>query len=608
MFKLFRRRNAAPVPAKLKAAIFFVLLILSVPSLRAAEDFLEPEVAFKFSAKMLDAKTAEVTYAIADGYYMYREHFKFRAEGAKLGAPVFPAGRVKYDETFQKDVETYRHLVSVRLPVDAAGVFTLISSGQGCAEKGLCYPPMESRISLTPPAPGAVQGAIEALKQGASDARTPRAAPMSTGQTDADTGVFEAAIKGGRLLVILPLFFLGGLALSLTPCVLPMVPILSSIIVGEGSAVSRWRGFTLSATYSFGMAVVYTVLGLAAGWIGEGLAASFQNPWVLGGFALLIALLALSMFDIYQLQMPPAIQHRLMRASDQQAAGKLAGVFAMGAFSGLIIGPCVAAPLIGVLVFISQTHDAVLGASALFATAVGMSVPLLLVGLSAGWLLPRAGPWMEAIKRFFGVVLLGVALWMASPLIPANMQMLAWAALGVGYGAYLLFNKRWGGISKGFGVLFALFGIVQLVGAASGGHDALAPLAHLTAKPEKKAEFVRVKSLAELDAVLAAAPGKTAMLDFYADWCVSCKEMEKLTFSDPHIQQKFAGMVLLQADVTANNDNDKALLRRFKLFGPPGIIFFDKSGREIDGGRVVGYQDADKFASSLDRIFHQSAG
>lgn len=643
MFNLFvqfvAKSGIGQASRQLKAALLFIALLIAAPWSFAADDFLEPDVAFKFSAKMVDAKTAEVTYAIADGYYMYREHFKFRVEGAKLGTPVYPAGIVHFDETFQKNVETYHHTVSVRLPVDANGAFTLFSTGQGCAEKGLCYPPQESKIKLTPPANAGAQGSIDGTKQGGdgggkqqlAEAKAPavsvapsgasivtvpptntaevRALPVTpapvaaaTPQSDAETGVFESAIKGGNLLVILPLFFLGGLALSLTPCVLPMVPILSSIIVGEGSDVTRRRGFTLSVAYSLGMAIVYTALGLTAGWIGEGLAASFQNPWVLGAFGLLIAILALSMFDVYQLQMPPAIQQRLMQASDKQAAGKLAGVFVMGALSGLIIGPCVAAPLIGILVFISQTHNALLGGSALFVTAAGMSVPLLLVGVSAGWLLPRAGVWMDAIKRFFGVLLLGVALWMVAPVIPVNVQMFGWAAIGVCYGAYLLFSKRWGGLSKAFGVAFALFGVVQLVGATTGARDVLAPLAQLTGQQESKTGFVRVKSVAELDAALAKAPGKTAMLDFYADWCVSCKEMEKLTFSDAHIQAKFSDMVLLQADVTANNDDDKALLKRFNLFGPPGIIFFDKSGREIAGGRVIGYQDAEKFGSSLARI------
>lgn len=603
MVDLFRHRMAA-----LRAAIFLLLCILSGSMSWAAEDFLDPAAAFKFSARMIDAKTAEVNYAIADGYYMYREHFSFRVEGAKLGAPAFPTGQVKFDETFQKNVETYRHSVSIRLPVETDTAFTLIATGQGCAEKGLCYPPMESQVTLNPVADTQIQNttALSAQSTGAGGlalTATPLAIaePVSGMQTDADSGLFEKAIKGGNFLVIVPLFFLGGLALSLTPCVLPMVPILSSIIVGEGSAVTRRRGFILSAAYAFGMAIVYTALGLAAGWIGEGLAASFQNPWVLSGFGLLIAILAVSMFDVYQLQMPASIQLRLMKASDKQAAGKLVGVFVMGALSGLIIGPCVAAPLLGVLVFISKTHDALLGGSALFATAVGMSMPLLLVGLSAGWLLPRAGFWMEAIKRFFGVLLLGVALWMVSPVLPASVQMIGWCVLLGGYGGYLLSSKRWGRVSKAFGVLFALAGLVQLVGVATGGRDALAPLAQLNSRQEKTIEFIRIKSVAELDAALAKTSGKIAMLDFYADWCVSCKEMEKLTFSDSHIQEKLTDVVLLQADVTANSEDDKALLKRFNLFGPPGIIFFDKSGHEIIGGRVVGYQNADKFASSLAR-------
>jgi thiol:disulfide interchange protein DsbD len=289
----------------------------------------------------------------------------------------------------------------------------------------------------------------------------------------------------------------------------------------------------------------------------------------------------------------------LTQASEKQAGGKLAGVFVMGAISALIVGPCVAAPLAGALVYISQTRDVVIGGSALFAMAVGMSVPLLLVGLSAGSLLPRAGLWMETVKRFFGVLILAVALWMISPIIPAWSQMLGWAVLGIGYGAYLLWGQNRGWLFKAAGLFFAVFGLVQLVGLATGGRDALAPLSHLTRSGVKKTEFVRVKSVAELDATLLKAGGKAVMLDFYADWCVSCKEMEKLTFSDPRIQAQFANMLLLQADVTANNADDKALLKRFKLFGPPGIIFFDRQGLEIQGGRVIGYQDAKKFLQSL---------
>ena len=604
------------IAMRLKGAARWLLLaatmILLVPVVHAEEDYLEPELAFKFTAKMADAKTAVVTYAIADGYYMYRERFHIQADGAKIGEPVYPKGKVKFDETFQKDVETYRHTITITVPVEPTGPFTLSVTGQGCADKGLCYAPMESQAKLA--AGGGLLAAVAAAREplsqyqpGSADAPsvdTPAVSAANAPQaaTDQESGAIERALKSGKLLAVMPLFLLLGLGLSFTPCVLPMVPILSFIIVGEGAQVSRRRGFVLSATYSFGMALVYTALGVAAGLAGEGLAATLQNPWVLSGFALLLTALSLSMFGVYQLQIPAGIQMKLMRASERQAAGKLLGLFVMGAISALIVGPCVAAPLAGALVYISQTRDVIVGGSALFAMAGGMSVPLLLVGVSAGTLLPRAGAWMESVTKFFGVLMLALALWMVAPIIPAVAQMLGWAALGVGYGGYLLKSKRFGWMPKAAGLLFAAFGIVQLVGATTGGRDALAPLAHLTTGSGHVRAFTRVKSVAELDAALANAGGKTALLDFYADWCVSCKEMEKLTFTDPRIQAQFADMLLLQVDVTANNSDDKALLKRFQLFGPPGIIFFDKRGGEIRRDRVIGYQDAERFLLSLARV------
>lgn len=583
-----------------------LIVLFFAPFAQAADDYLDPEAAFKFSARMLDAKTAEITYVIADGYYMYRERFQFKAEGATAGAPVFPAGKVKFDDTFQKNVETYRSTVTIKLPIEASGAFTLTVTGQGCADQGLCYAPMQSQAKLSN-GPGGLLAAVTVAQNAGVEASTAQSIaasnidilPAVTAPADSEMGRINTSLKSGKLLAILPLFLLLGLGLSFTPCVLPMVPILSFIIVGEGTQVRRTRGLALSASYALGMALIYTALGIAAGLLGEGLSASLQNPWVLSAFALLMALLSLSMFGLYQLQVPPSIQMQLQKFSQKQSAGKLLGVFAMGAISALIVGPCVAAPLAGTLIYISQTRDVLIGGSALFAMAVGMSVPLLLVGVSAGSLLPRAGAWMEAVKRFFGVLMLALALWIMAPVMPAWMQMLGWASLGVGYGAYMLWTERGGWFSKALGLLFAAVGLVQLVGVGTGGRDVLAPLAHLTGKPVLQTKFVRIKSVSELDAVLAQAHGKTALLDFYADWCVSCKEMEKLTFSDPRIQSQFAGMLLLQADVTANNDDDKALLKRFKLFGPPGIIFFDKQGREIPGGRVIGYQDAEKFLQSL---------
>jgi len=380
-----------------------------------------------------------------------------------------------------------------------------------------------------------------------------------------------------------------------------MVPILSFIIAGEGSQTSRRRGLVLSVAYSLGMALVYTALGIAAGLIGEGLSASLQSPPVLFAFAILMAAMALSMFDIYQLQVPASLQLALTRLSERQRGGKLLGVFVMGAISALIVGPCVAAPLAGALVYISQTRNVLIGGSALFAMAVGMSLPLLLVGISAGSLLPRAGAWMQTVKYFFGVLMLALALWMVSSLIPAWLLMLGWGALAAGYGLFLMRDKSLGWRTRIIGIVFILLGAVQLLGVATGGRDAWAPLAHLGGKQHQKTAFTRVRSVAELDAALADTGGRRVMLDFYADWCVSCIEMEKFTFTNPEVKTKLDQILLLQADVTANNDDDKALLKRFGLFGPPGIIFFDTNGNEIRGTRVIGYQPPAQFLQSLQK-------
>lgn len=597
----------------------FSILMAGAGSARAADDFLDPAIAFRFEARMADPQTLEVRYQIAEGYYMYRERFAFRAAGAKLGTPEIPPGKVKYDETFQKDVETYKGDLVIRIPVEGSGPFTLTAASQGCADAGLCYPPQEHSAQLSVGASGAAPAlpiganaaqmstaplspapAMDAAPATPVQAPPAEAAPAAAAQPSDMAGI-AGILEGGRLLAIVPAFVLLGLGLAFTPCVLPMVPILSSIIVGEGRQAGRSRGFILSATYSLGMAIVYTLLGVAAGLAGEGLAAALQNPWVLGAFALLIVAMAMSMFGFYELQMPAALQTRLANTAGRQSGGKLAGVFAMGAISALIVGPCVAAPLAGALVYISQTRDVVIGGAALFAMAVGMSIPLLLVGVSAGSLLPRAGAWMESVKRLFGVLMLAMALWLVSPVLPPIVQMLGWAALLFGYGFYLLRKHRhWASMAAG--AAFAVLGAVQLVGAATGGRDALAPLAHLTGGAHQGLVFKRIKTVQDLDRELLNAGGKTVMLDFYADWCVSCKEMEKLTFVDPAVQAKLANTILLQVDVTANDKEDKAMLKRFKLFGPPGIILFGPDGQEIPDSRVIGYQDAKKFLNSLAKL------
>ncbi|MBK1888936.1 protein-disulfide reductase DsbD [Undibacterium sp. 14-3-2] len=577
----------------LQMLLMSAFLILS--SLAHADEFLDPEVAFKASARMAEPGVAEVTLTIADGYYLYREKLKFTSADAKIGEVILPAGKVKFDETFQKDVETYRKSVLIRIPVQAANDFTLKVGRQGCADQGLCYPPLESEFRLSI---SAANAAVSTSSGSADLSKTDAGA-------DAESSSISAALKSGKLSVILPLFFILGLGLSLTPCVLPMVPILSFIIVGEGAGVSRTRGFMLSLAYVLGMSLVYTGMGVAAGLAGEGLAATLQNPWVLGAFSLLMVFFALSMFNVYQLQMPAALQTKLTEISEGQRdskLGKLIGVFLMGAISALIVGPCVTGPLLGALVYISQTRDVIVGGAAMFAIAIGMGVPLLLLGISAGSLLPRAGVWMENIKRFFGVLMLAMALWMISPVIPVWLQMLGWATLLIAYAGYQLFFHRSGLPGKLIAAAFGVLGLLQLVGVATGGRDIYAPVAHLFGTQTHGAVFVRVRNVAELDAALAQSKGKTAMLDFYADWCVSCKEMEKLTFTDVRVKAKMDAMLLLQVDVTANNEDDKEMLKRFKLFGPPGIIFFNNQGAEIPDSRVVGFQNAEKFLQSLSRI------
>lgn len=625
--------------AAIALAMLAAWLCLGAGMARAADqdDFLPPEQAFRFAARAIDARTVEVRFDVAPGYYMYRERFAFAAQPAqvKLGAPDLPAGKVKFDETFGKEMETYRDTVTIRVPVESApadGKWTLVVTSQGCADKGLCYPPMESiyevggagigallggrsNATSTSATPSNATSTIAAAPLPAGTESRTTAAQADTGKAIDDSGHIAATLAGGQLLTIVALFFGLGLLLTFTPCVLPMVPILSSIVVGEH--LHRGRAFVVSLAYVLGMAVVYTAVGIAAGLIGEGLAATLQQPWVLSLFAVLMVALALSMFGLYELQLPQRWQTRLADSANRRPGGQIAGAAAMGAISALIVGPCVTAPLAGALAYIAQSGDAWTGGTALFAMAIGMGVPLLLVGVGAGNLLPRAGRWMEATKRVFGFLLLGVALWMVGPVLPAWLSMLGWATLLLVGAVFLRAFDGLGAephpvarLGKGLGVLSALAGAILLVGLASGSRNPLQPLSHLVAgardgAPAAEAvRFERVRSVAELDARIAqaSAAGKPVLLDFYADWCVSCKEMERFTFSDPRVQAQLAGVVMLQADVTANNADDKALLKRFGLFGPPGIILFGDDGRELPV-RVIGYQAAGRFLASLERAF-----
>jgi thiol:disulfide interchange protein DsbD len=389
---------------------------------------------------------------------------------------------------------------------------------------------------------------------------------------------------------------------------------LSGIIVGRGHKITHTHAFILSLAYVLGMAITYAVAGIAAGLSGELISNALQTPWVLGSFALIFIALSLSMFGFYELQLPSALQSRLTETSNKLHGGHLSGVFVMGALSAIIMSPCIAAPMAGALLYIGQTHDAVLGGTALFMLALGMGAPLLLIGTSAGSLLPRAGAWMESVKRFFGVVMLALAIWIVMPIIPVAVQMGLWGALLIFCAIYLHALDKlpsnatgWRKLSKGFGVIAFLLGIAYLIGALSGARDLQQPLAALNngkVSASPALHFERIKSSAELDARIAQAKGKHVMLDFYADWCVSCKEMERYTFSNAAVQAKLKDTVLLQADVTANDAEDKLLLQRFQLFGPPAILFFNSKGIEAGEHRVIGYQNAEQFTASLGALPH----
>lgn len=578
------------------------------------EEFLPVDKAFRVQARMPDDATVTVRFTPAEGYYLYRDKTTFAIPGTgavSIESVQLPRGEMKKDPNFgDTEVfhEAFQAAIRLRRAAGDSSPFTLEVGYQGCSTKGLCYPPEKRAFLLVAGQRG------DAPLAGA--ATTPAdIAPARADQPQAEDQRVARLLGSGNLALIVASFLGFGLLLSLTPCMWPMIPILGGIIAGQ-QRPSRRRGLVLSLAYVLGLASAYAVAGVAAGLTGSLLSAALQNAWVLGAFAVAFVALSLAMFGLYDLQLPASLQSRLSEASGRLRGGTLSGVFLMGAISAVIVGPCVAAPLAGALLYISQSRDAVLGGTALFAMAVGMGLPLIAIGASAGALLPRAGPWMQSVKNVFGVLLLATAIWVATPILPVSVQMLLWAALLVVCAVFLRAidalppdASGWRKLAKGFGVLLLLLGIAMLVGALSGSRDVLRPLAGLRsangpAVSDGASAFVRVANLAQLDAALASAD-RPVMLDFYADWCVSCKEMERFTFTDPRVKEQMQQMLLLQADVTANSAEDKALLARFGLFGPPGILFFDRTGSEIRSARVIGFQSADRFSDVLASVLGQ---
>ena len=568
------------------------------------EEFLPVEQAFTVEVRPVDVRTLVAQLTPAQTYYLYRDKIRFALasqEKVAIDSVQLPRGEIKQDPNFgQTEVFHAPVQAVIRLRMQAPEPKSLVLNVgfQGCSDKGLCYPPVTREI------PVLLTVSPSASAQPGDDRMTP-----AWMQQPSEDRQIAGMLKSGNFWLVMVSFLGFGLLLSFTPCVLPMIPILSGLIAGQGRKVTRLRGFTLSVMYVLGMSIAYSIAGVLAGLSGTLLSTALQTPWVLGAFAAIFVVLALSMFGLYELQLPAAWQTGASDTSNRLSGGSLAGVFAMGVLSAVIVGPCVAAPLAGALLYVSQSRDVLLGGSALFVMALGMGLPLLIIGTSAGALLPKVGAWMQSVKNFFGVLLLGAAIWMISPLIPVAVQMVCWAVLLIMSGIYLHaidplppgangFRKLW----KGVGVIALLLGIALLAGALSGARDVLQPLSGLQRRADSDqpqiTPFVPVASIADLKRALGNA-AKPVMLDFYADWCVACKEMERLTFQDEGVKNRLAGMLLLRADVTANTPEDAALLKHFGLFGPPGIVFFDRHGSEIPGARVVGYRPAERFLPVL---------
>ena len=585
------------------------------------QDFLHPDQAFVMSASVDGPNVINVQWQIADGYYLYHDKFTFEIiEGAasvEASSIVVPLGKTKEDPSFGS-VEINTGDIAIDVPLlrtqDSESPVTLQIGYQGCKDNSLCYPPIKKAVPL-------ILSAVTAANSNVTGASNVSAQPepfagAAGGSIEiSEQDEFTQKLKEGSLLLNILLFFGAGLLLAVTPCVFPMIPILSGIIVGQEKTVTHARGFVLSLVYVFAMALTYAVIGVVAAMAEMNIQAAAQNVWVISIFCLVFVALALSMFGFYEIQMPSALQDRLVRISNSQQGGTLSGVAIMGAVSAIIVGPCVAPPLIGVLAYISQTGDKLLGGTALFTMGMGMGVPLLAIGASAGSLLPKAGGWMDTVKKVFGVGLLAIAIWFLARVVSPTVELYLWAALLIISAIYmgaldqLDKNAGWARLWKGIGLLMLTYGLLLMVGASSGSENFYKPLESFASasgnatKSEDKLVFKRIKSVADLDRELdlAAQNGQSTMLDFYADWCIECIRMESNTFTQANVHQALNKVVLLQADVTANDDTDKELLRRFGIYGPPAILFFDRNGDERTAYRMFGYANAEKFTAHVNK-------
>ena len=578
----------------MKKLLFILLATLFI----FADSFLEPSEAFKTNFIKNDSNYT-INLTLGKDIYVYDEQLKIKVNGQDITTKLNIRKPIAHHDTFVHFNEL--NIIIEKSLLNQLGINEVKSVDfdfQGCSELGICYQPMSESWS------------VEAKR---TETTQPK---QELNETDA----ISKTLQEGNLWIILVTFFGFGLLLSLTPCVFPMIPILSSIIVNASkteSGMSASRGFFLSLVYVLSMALAYTIAGIVAGIFGANLQVALQNPYVLSAFAFIFVALAFSMFGYFTIELPQSLQNKINKTTDGKEKQGVLGVAIMGFLSALIVGPCVAPPLAGALVYIGQTGDAFLGGAALFVMSIGMGMPLLLIGLGAGKFMPKPSGWMERVTQTFGVIMLAVAVWMLDRVLPAEVTMMLWALLLIGSAVYMgVFETMPHDIPSEYrmfrivAVIFLIYGAMIFVGAVNGATNPLKPLEDLfkpkgvvtTVSASKESMFVKVKNVTELEKAIAES-SKPIMLDFYADWCVSCKEMEHNTFSNPDVQKKLSEFTLLQADVTNNTAEDKEMLKMFNLFGPPGIIFWDKEKNEIRIARVVGYKDPEIFLKHLNKFF-----
>ncbi|MBY6096400.1 protein-disulfide reductase DsbD [Ferrimonas balearica] len=580
-----------------------LLPLLGLLSLGASANFSflkqEPQVlpvdqAYLFDFRQQD-NALQLTWTMAgDQYYLYQDKFVLKVEvdgSAELGPIQYPSPVIHTDEFFG-DQPVYFNDVTLTIPVlEAQGEAAVTVTYQGCLDKVLCYPPTKQTVYLSAVA--------------ANDGLLTTAAPAPSAPQTQQDGL-AALLAGDGLLLPLVTFFGLGILLAFTPCVFPMYPILTGIIAGQGKKLSTGKAFALSMTYVQGMALTYSLLGLVVASAGVKYQAALQSPAVLIGLAILFVVLSLSMFGLYNLQLPSSLQGKLANAQNQQKGGSFIGVFVMGLISGLVASPCTTAPLSGALIYVAQSGDLVLGGLALYALSMGMGLPLLLLGTSGGKLLPKAGAWMEAIKHVFGFLLIAVSIMMLDRLWPGTIMDVIWALWGVALAGYLLHQNK----KTAFSWMQTVRNVVVVLGlfaSVSYGFHAVMNRGETLASAQHAVQFIKVKTVQDLEREVAkaGAEGKTVMLDLYADWCVACKEFEHKTFPQPQVTARTDKMVLLQADVTANDAQDIELLESYQVLGLPTLLFFTPEGEELNQLRVTGFMGPNPFADHLDAVLAQ---